>query len=76
MKKVLTSASAGIGGTDGLLGVEQGDIEEDKSFDQGEAGPPNLDAATEEYKEEQAFRRWVVAQVCSIEHRLVGERLQ
>ena len=33
--------------------------------EEGQDGPPSLDPATEEYKEEQGFRRWVVAQVCT-----------
>jgi len=59
MKQVISTASeAGEEGEHENIGKIDKSVSED-----GELGPLSLDPVTEEYREEQAFRRWVVAQV-------------
>ena len=42
----------------------QGGGPKDSADEQAGSGPNGLNSVVEEYKEEQAFRRWVVSQVC------------
>ena len=65
VKQVLSTASVASGENS-----ENGDVNDGESDrgsmsadTGGDTGPPNMNPATEEYKDEQAFRRWVVAQV-------------
>ncbi|CAB9524746.1 helicase [Seminavis robusta] len=63
---LLNAAAAGKGdGTNDAGLTPGGDAAEnggETATAAGESGPPTLDPATEEYKEEQAFRRWVAVQ--------------
>lgn len=75
VQQVLKTSSAKVGGPTsgniehigtelaGELDVEDGDPI-DSADGQTVTGPNRLDPVAEEYKEEQAFRRWVASQVC------------
>jgi len=60
-KQVLGASGSEAG--DFQEGEGGGDIDETAAAEEGGAGPPGGDQATEEYKDEQTFRRWVVTQV-------------